>query len=172
VNQLARKPDEVTFGADDRGFVYAVARKIVGSAEEADDVTQEAMLLAYRHRDSFRGEAKYRTWLYRIASTAALGHLRRRRRSREQLAPDDEMFASQVPDDAKSAETLFSEAEAMIVIQQAVAALDPKYRDVLLTRVDQTETETASRLGISVANVKIRAHRARHQLREALTAVR
>lgn len=164
--------DQVTFGPEDRGFVYAVARRIVGSSEDADDVTQDALMLAYRHREAFRGDSRYRTWLYRIASTTALGHLRRRRRSKEHLAPTDEALAIQVADEAKSPETCLADAEAARIVAQALAGLDPKYRDVMLTRAESTETETAAALGISVANVKIRAHRARKQLRDVLEPIR
>lgn len=164
-----RPHEPVTFSADDRGFVYAIARRIVGNAEDAEDVAQDALLLAYRYRDSFRGDSRYRTWLYRIASTTALGHLRRRGRSREQLAPTEESFAREVADPAMSAETALAEHEAIAMIQAALATLDPKYRDVMLLRADATESECAARLGISVNNVKIRAHRARKQLQEKLT---
>jgi RNA polymerase sigma-70 factor (ECF subfamily) len=160
---------QVTFSADDRGFVYAIARRIVGNAEDADDVTQDALLLAYRYRDSFRGDSRYRTWLYRIASTTALGHLRRRGRSREQLSVKDEPFARDVADPAMPADSALAEHEAIAMIQAALTTLEPKYRDVMLARADATETETAARLGISVGNVKIRAHRARKQLRELLS---
>ena len=61
----------VTFSPDDRGYVYAVVYKLVGP-DDAEDVTQDALLLAYRARDSFRGDSRYRTWLYRIALTTAL----------------------------------------------------------------------------------------------------
>lgn len=164
--------NEVTFGPEDRGFVYAVARKIVGSAEDADDVTQEALMLAYRHRDAFRGESRYRTWLYRIASTTALGHLRRRRRSREQLAPSEELVGIDIADEARSPERRVADAEAAEVAYRELSKLDHKYRDVVLARVDSTESETAEQLGISVANVKIRAHRARKQLRDVLVDAR
>ena len=164
----ALRADTVTFSPDDRGFVYAIARRIVGNAEDAEDVTQDALLLAYRYRESFRGESRYRTWLYRIASTTALGHLRRRGRSREQLALTDEAFARDLADPAMSAESALAEHEAIAMIQAALDTLDPKYRDVMLLRADQTETECAAKLGITVGNVKVRAHRARKQLRDAL----
>ena len=51
-------------------------------ATDAEDVTQEAMLLAHRYRDSFRGESRYSTWLYRVTATAALMFLRKQRRLR------------------------------------------------------------------------------------------
>ena len=146
----------------DRGFVYAIARRIVG-VDDADDVTQDALVLAYRHRDAFRGDSRYRTWLYRIAVTTALGYLRRRRRS--PIVVGQEVDS---PDLAKSPVTLIAEAEERATLHRALAELPATYRDVLLERIDATEPEVAKRLGISVSNVKIRAHRARKQLRSNL----
>jgi RNA polymerase sigma-70 factor (ECF subfamily) len=162
--------EQVTFGPEDRGFVYAIARRIVGSPEEAEDVTQDTLLVAYRNRDAFRGESRYRTWLYRIAFTTALGHLRRRGRSRESLAANEEAMDRQVTD-APSPEDRAMEAETASIVREAVAELAPPYRDVLLARIDSTEPEVAARLGLSLANVKVRAHRARQQLRDALAGV-
>jgi RNA polymerase sigma-70 factor, ECF subfamily len=163
--------DHVSFGPEDRGFVYAVARRIVGTPEEADDVTQDTLLAAFRHRDAFRGDSRYRTWLYRIAFTTALGHLRKRGRSREALAPTEEVLARQVADPAPSPEQCVQDAEVARLVRDAVSNLAQPYRDVVVARVDATEPEVAEALGISVANVKIRAHRARKQLRETLAAV-
>jgi len=160
--------NELRFGQDERQFMYSVARRIVHSAEAADDVAQDAMLLAYRYRDSFRGDSRYRTWLYRIASTTALGHLRRCRRAREQLAPNDEILHREVVDPQRSPEAQVGDHEEALEVQRVVEQLAPKYRDVMLLRTELTEVETARRLGISVANVKIRAHRARQRLRDAL----
>lgn len=157
----------VELGKPERDFVFAVARRIVDSEDAADDVAQEALLLAHRHRDSFRGDAKYRTWLYRIAATAALGHLRKRRRSRELLARSDEPFAHEVADPRPSPEAVVADHEATGLARRLIDELDPKYREVLELRVDHSEGETAARLGISVANVKVRAHRARAQLHAA-----
>lgn len=152
-----------------RRFVYAVARRIVGSANDAEDVTQDALLLAHRHRAAFRGDAKHRTWLYRIAATTAISFLRRRSRSREQLAALPDFDAM---DDAQSPADSVVERDAHAFVQRAVAALEPKYREVLLCRAARSESETAAALGISLANVKVRAHRARAQLRDALEPVR
>lgn len=158
----------ITFEPDDRRFVFNVARRIVGQ-DDADDVTQEALLLAYRHRDSFRGGSRYRTWLYRIAVTAALGHLRRKRRSRlEAVGADVAGVLVRVPDPAKSAELQLLDAEQHTLVRAALAELPSSYRDVLLARADANEHGVAVRLGISVSNVKVRTHRARKQLREHL----
>src|SRR6266508_1266027 len=75
-----RQPDEVRFGEREREYVFSVAMKYVKDEDEAADVAQEAMLLAYRHRASFRGDSRFTTWLYRVAATTALMHLRKKRR--------------------------------------------------------------------------------------------
>src|SRR5215470_10194661 len=67
-----------------RAYVRSVAMKYVRDEQDAEDVTQDAMLLAHRYKDSFRGESRYTTWLYRVTATAALMFLRKQRRlSRE-----------------------------------------------------------------------------------------
>src|SRR5262249_1113111 len=77
-----------------RAYVKSVAMKYVRNETDAEDVTQDALLLAHRYRDSFRGESRFSTWLYRVTATAALMFLRRQRRiSREipsSTATDDE----------------------------------------------------------------------------------
>jgi RNA polymerase sigma-70 factor (ECF subfamily) len=163
--------DSVDFAPQHREFVFAVVRKFLDSAADADDVTQEALLLAYRHRDSFRGDSRYRTWLYRIAVTSALGFLRKRRRSRVNGfdAATQHLLEAMV-DPAPSPEALLVDAEFHVQVERALRELQPTYREVLLARVDATESEIAARIGISVANVKIRTHRARKHLRATLEA--
>src|SRR6476620_309949 len=68
-----------------RAYVKSVAMKYVRNEQDADDVAQDAMLLAHRYRDSFRGESRYSTWLYRVTATAALMFLRRQRRLSREL---------------------------------------------------------------------------------------
>jgi RNA polymerase sigma-70 factor (ECF subfamily) len=159
----------MTFEAKDRRFVYAVARRIVANGDDAEDCAQEALLLAHHHRDSFRGDSHYHTWLYRIAATTALGHLRKQRRSRLHLVEGEprRVFEHCI-DPATSASTRIEEAEDRARLQQAISRLAPDYRDVLVARAEASTQEVANRLGISVANVKIRAHRARLQLCEML----
>lgn len=163
--------DSVDFAPEHREFVFAIVRKFLDSAADADDVTQEALLLAYRYRHTFRGDSRYRTWLYRIAVTSALGFLRKRRRSRicGFDAATHHLLEAMV-DPARSPEALLADAEAHVEIERALGELQPTYREVLLARVDATESEIAARVGISVANVKIRTHRARKQLRATLEA--
>jgi RNA polymerase sigma-70 factor (ECF subfamily) len=154
----------------DRDFVLCVTRRILKCEHAADDATQDALLAAYRHFAGFRGDAAFRTWLYRIALTTALGYLRKQHRSREdlcepELPPKQLVDASPGPDDQCAARELAAQVE--LVLPSVPAA----QREVLVLRLaDLTETEIAARLGITVANVKIRAFRAREQLRAVLAA--
>ena len=127
------------------------------------------MLLAYRFRHRFRGDSRYRTWLYRIAASSALTHLRRRRRARTDATVGLAQAAEPVYPVASPAEQM-ANAQVAARARDALDALDARYGDVLRLRVvdDSSEAEVAHRLGLTLATVKIRTHRARHALREQL----
>jgi RNA polymerase sigma-70 factor, ECF subfamily len=151
-------------GPEERRFVYAVVRRIGRTDQDADDVAQDALLLAHQHVADFRGDSRFRTWLHRIATTTALGHLRRKRRARSHV-PTHEV---PLVDPAKSAEAAMAAAQIDSLVRDAVSTLEPAYRDVLVARAQASEAEVAARLGISLASVKIRGYRARKQLRGML----
>jgi len=159
-----------------RAYVRSVAMKYVRDEQDAEDVTQDAMLLAHRYRESFRGESRYTTWLYRVTATAALMFLRRQRRLAREIpasgSVDEEgtglLERQTAPTDL--ANEVIARAEVGSVAE-AVAKLGAKYPAVFWKRYGEgrTETEIARELGISVAAVKTRAFRARQA---ALAAVR
>ena len=158
------------FDASERSFVYAVGRRYVRDEDAADDVAQEAMLLAYRHRHAFRGDAHPRTWLYRIATTTALGYLRRQRRREAWHSPRDLADVRAVAP-APAADDALATQQLAEQVEQEIAGLDEKYASVIRLRADDLrDHEIAIRLGISTAAVKVRAHRARAMLRVALAA--
>ena len=159
-----------------RAYVRSVAMKYVRDEADAEDVTQDAMLLAHRYRDSFRGDARFSTWLYRVTATAALMFLRRQRRlAREMPASatiDDE--GTPLLERHAAPTDLAGEVAARAdlgLVSEAVAKLGAKYPAVFWKRYGEgrTETEIAKELGLSVAAVKTRAFRARQA---ALAAVR
>ena len=160
-----------------RAYVKSVAMKYVRDEQDAEDVAQDAMLLAHRYRESFRGESRYSTWLYRVTATAALMYLRKQRR----LAREVPASGTVVDDDGTpllerqaSPADLRNEVIARRdcgVVAEAVARLGAKYPAVFWKRYGEgrTESEIADELGLSVAAVKTRAFRARQA---ALAAVR
>jgi RNA polymerase sigma-70 factor (ECF subfamily) len=163
-------PERADLGSDrTRAYVRSVALKYVHNEQDAEDVTQDAMLLAYRYRDAFRGDSRYSTWLYRVTATAALMFLRKQRRLSREIpssgaGPDEDatpwLERVAAPTDLR-AEVL---ARADLgVVAEAVARLGAKYPAVFWKRYGEgrTETEIAKELGVSVAAVKTRAFRAR-----------
>lgn len=166
-------------GDPERNYVYAVAMKYVRDEEAAADVAQDALLLAHRHRGSFRGDSRYSTWLYRIAATTALMHLRRkRRRSLELLSParlpgrgDDEGTLPELEAaDTTSPHDEVAGREAVALIRRRLGELGDKYERIFWMRYLEgyTETEIAGLLDLTLATVKTRAHRARVAVRETL----
>ncbi len=158
-----------------RAYVKSVAMKYVRDEQDAEDVAQDAMLLAHRYRESFRGESRYSTWLYRVTATAALMYLRKQRRLAREIAAstttDDEgtpWLERQAADSDMRADVI-ARAE-LDHVQAAVAALGTKYPAVFWKRYGEgrTETEIARELGISVAAVKTRAFRGRQAALRAL----
>ena len=159
-----------------RAYVKSIALKYVRDDADAEDVTQDAMLLAHRYRDSFRGESRFSTWLYRVTATAALMFLRKQRRLAREIAASgslrDEEGTPWLEQHGSGAD-LRAEVLAkrdLAVVSEAVAALGTKYPAVFWKRYGEgrTETEIAKDLGLSVAAVKTRAFRARQAALAAL----
>ena len=167
-----RTPDTIQFGIKERDFVYSVAMKYMKDEERASDVAQDAMMLAYRHRHSFRGDSRFTTWLYRIAATTSLMHLRKDRRAgqMQSLSDDEDSPASEPGDPRSSPEETSGASEAVRLAEEHLAAMGDKYGEIFAMRfIDgYSESEIASRLKLHVATVKTRAYRARNYVRDKL----
>jgi RNA polymerase sigma-70 factor (ECF subfamily) len=166
---------QIRFTAREREFVYGVALKYVKDEEEAHDVAQEAMLLAYRHQSSFRGDSRFTTWLYRIAATTALMHLRKRRRTPLMISTDQRDAGDEPPREETAApgaspEEASASTEALAIAARELDAMGDKYPTIFAMRFlgGFSETEIADRLDLNVSTVKTRAYRARAHLARRL----
>ena len=157
--------------------LLAVARRMLGSDEDARDVVQDAFLNAFRAIDRFEGQAKLSTWLHRIVVNAALMKLRtRRRKPEESLEPllpafrENGHHADKFSAWDEKADDLAEREETRQVVRDAILSLPETYREVLVLRdIEEMSTEeTARSLGITPNAVKIRLHRARLALRTLL----
>jgi len=156
--------------------VYVMSLSYMKNEPDAEDVAQEAFLKAYSHLASFRGEAKFSTWLVGIALNEARGRLRRdgavRMESIDQTSEEGGHVLPAILRDWREipSETL-ERKEVRQMLQAAIADLPNIYREVFLLRdVDELSIiETAGALAISTSNVKVRLHRARILLQKALT---
>lgn len=154
--------------------IYRLAAGITRNPADAEDVCQEVFLSVLRNIHTFEGRAALGSWLYRIATNAALGKLRGRpsvplptwEEELPRFRPDG---GHQVPitDWSRNPEESLMEKESRSILQEALATLPPDYRAVVLLRDidDLPARATAEALGISVAAVKSRLHRARLFLR-------
>lgn len=170
-----RPLDTPRLDAEARSYAKAIALRFVkNDVTAADDIAQDAMLLAHRHLASYRGEARFSTWLYRVTTTAALMHLRRqRRRGREVLATDDDAaWVEALPTRAPSSESTAAAREQCARLTRGVDRLGPRYGEVFALRyaLGYTESEIARATGLSLAAVKTRAHRAKLAARRACEA--
>lgn len=156
--------------------MLAVARRLLRSADDAEDAVQEAFLSAFRSLDGFAGEARLGTWLHRITVNAALMKLRSRRRKPEASLEDLQprfLESGQhevMPRRWKDADRVLASRELRGQVREAIERLPDTYRNVLLLRdIEELDTaETAEALGVSQNAVKTRLHRARVALREVL----
>jgi RNA polymerase sigma-70 factor (ECF subfamily) len=141
--------------------LYRVARSIVRDAAEAEDVMQDAYVRAYEHLASFAGDAKFATWLTKIAVYEALRRVRRRARIDPLMST-----ATTLP----SPERQTYDHELRTVLERAIDHLPEGYRSVFVLRVveELDVAETAAILEVGPETVKTRLHRARAMLRRDL----
>lgn len=153
-----------------RIFRYIVS--MIRDITEAEDLTQETFLRAYRRRDTLREEGAQTAWLYRIATHVCLDRLRQyaRRAPMESDADLDEVDV--VEPDSPSLQQTIERNEMSGCVQDYLTRLPDNYRSVIMLHDmhELTAAEIAHLLGESLANVKIRLHRARIKLRAALKA--
>lgn len=159
--------------------VFRLACRLT-SETDAPDVLQETFLQAYRHLPSFRGESQFGTWLYRIATNAALMHRRARaRRPAESLDVFLPRFDARGKHTATPAELqVASRAEELLdreflagKAHEVIARLPDLYRDAFVLRdlEEMSTADVARALDIEPASVRQRVHRARLMLRGYLS---
>ncbi len=150
--------------------VYRVVRSLLRDADEIEDVIQQSYLQAFLHLDQFGGNARWSTWVCRIAINEALARIRQRGRFVSIDAASEEAMAdfSKGPDGDPERKAAGREFGAMV--EQAIDGLPDIYRSVLILREIEgmTTEETAAVLGVEIDVVKTRLHRARAALRAAI----
>jgi RNA polymerase sigma-70 factor (ECF subfamily) len=157
-------------------MIYVTAISVVKNPADAEEVAQEAVLKAFSNLASFRSESKFSTWLVQITYNEARMKLRKARSHLYDSIDDQkqneegEYRPKDYADWRPISSELLEENEVRQALQNAISALSPAYREVLILRDLQQLSikETMSTLGVSEATVKTRLHRARLHLRDSL----
>ncbi len=160
----------VAFVEKHRETVYRVARQMVSTHDDADDVVQETFLRAYEALPRFRGDAELDTWVYRIVMNVSRNALRARSRRRRLLA----VFGREAPVLGRQPVGPGDGMERREARDRVVEALDSlpghlKEVVVLFDLEGLAGVEVAQVLGVAPGTVRSRLHQARRRLRSALT---
>lgn len=152
--------------------IYALAYRTIGREEDARDVCQETFLRAFRALPGFRGQAKFSSWLYRIALNLCRDWVRRERRAPVVQAPEDvdiiEMAASAEP--SESIEDLVARNDLSRAVERAMARLPEEQRTAIVLKEYHglTFQEIADLLGCPLSTVKTRLYQGLTVLRRDL----
>ena len=177
-NRDADRPPFADVVAENYERIYNVIYRLVTDRDEAEDLTQDTFVAAYRAYERFRHEASVYTWLYRIAVNLTKNRFEKHQRvgSREAYSLDEPMHYEsdevhrQVEDWTLSPENVAENDQLRSIVLKEVRALKYDYREVVVLRDIEglTYREIAEVLGCSVEAIKSRLFRARTVLRERL----
>lgn len=179
VEALRRGEDGAVEALVDRyaGWIHGVTRRLLNDPRDAEEVTQDVLLTVVQKIQTFKGEAAFSSWLYRIAANAAYQRLQQRRSRQEvPLEPflpvfDEEgRYAQPVVDWSRQLDDPALAGEVRAAIEQSLSRLPEEYRVVILLHDMEglPNEEVAATLGLTIPAVKSRVHRARLFLRQEL----
>ncbi len=155
--------------------IFRVTLAVLGNIEDAEEAMQDTFVKAFRHLDQFRKEARFTTWLTRIAVNEAI----QKRNARKNFVPlaapetEEEPFAPKRYEAWKSnPEQLYGKQELHRIVEDAIQSLPEIYREAFILRdIEELNAEEAGEvLGITVPALKSRLLRARLMIRETLAA--
>ena len=158
--------------------LYSVAQRILGEAADTEEVIQDVFWTVYRKAKSFKGDAQFSTWLYRLTVNAALGRVRRSKKKKEveyeeflpKFQKDGHHLVRPVVDWSDTLDEKYARHEIHALLGRALDQLKPVDRSVVVLSDLEglSDKETAAALGLTVPAVKTRLHRARLFLRGRL----
>ena len=146
--------------------LYNSMLNVVGSHDEAEDVVQESFVQAYLKLDTFQGNSKFFTWLYRIAFNNALSRQRKRRPDLS-IEQGREISGSDPEDRVEAPDEPLLRQERVTLVHMGLDMLTEEHRNILVLREmeDMSYEDIAELLSINIGTVRSRLSRARNQLK-------
>jgi RNA polymerase sigma-70 factor (ECF subfamily) len=153
--------------------VFALSWRMVGNHAIAEELTQDTFLQVFRRLNTFRGDARFSTWLHRIAVNETLMSLRRRQHIVEELPleePDGDSHRANLLESLQVVDRRLLSSDDRVRLEYAVSQLPPGYAAIFVLHdvFGYAHHEIAELLGCTVGNTKSQLHKARLRLRSAL----
>lgn len=153
--------------------VFNLSLRLVHDYDEASEITQEAFLAAWQGLPSFRGEARFSTWLYRIAYHCGLRQLEKRNREEALHEAMQVKQSASMRGQENDLEDMVEKHEQQALLRVSLAQLPTRYRLILILRdfQEMTYQEMASKLALPIGTIKTHLFRARHLLKQRVLAL-
>lgn len=150
--------------------LFAALMTMVPTREDAEDLTQETLVQAFRKLGSFEGRSSLLTWMHRIAMNLAISHRRKHRLERQQSWTAMEVASSNLTSTEHEQGDTLEQGEERALLQSALARIDAEYREIIVLRDihGYDYAEIADLLSLPAGTVRSRLHRARIELRDTI----
>ncbi len=150
-------------------YVFTIISRLVANREEAEDIAQEVFVKAYLSLAGFRGKSKFSTWLYSIAHTTGISHLRRRTVDRI-FAEEDQIAAYADNKTHETSEQSVNHKTMQQIVEYAISKLDIIDAEIitLFYMAGQTVEEVAAITSMETGTVKVRLFRARQKMKDII----
>jgi len=152
-----------------KSYVFSITLRFTKNREDAEEISQDIFVKAYRALADFKGTAKFSTWLYTIVNTTCITFLRKKRLDVRSL-DDEGTFEVADSQDSGLRANLVEQKSRQNMVNRAITMLNPDDAEIitLFYKNEQTLEEIGHILGIEVNTAKVRLHRARTRLKEKM----
>ena len=152
-----------------QNFVFTIALRYTPNREDAEEISQDCFVKAYRSLSDFRGDSKFSTWLYTIVTTTCLTFLRKKKLDIKSL-DNEQVFEAADSIDSGMRANQIEQKSKVAMVNQAIAMLSPDDANIitLFYKGEQSLEEIASILNLETNTVKVRLHRARQRLKDKM----
>jgi RNA polymerase sigma factor (sigma-70 family) len=150
-------------------YVFTLVLRFTDSREDAEEISQDVFVKAYRSLADFRGESKFSTWLYTVVRTSCITFLRKKRL--DTISIDNERTSLQLEDrESGFTANTIEQKSRHAMVGEAIRMLSPDDRQVitLFYKGEQSLEEIGRIMGLDPNTVKVKLHRARHRLKEKM----
>jgi len=152
-----------------KAYVFTLTLRFTKNREDAEEVSQDIFIKAYRYLADFKGTAKFSTWLYTIVNTTCITFLRKKRLDVQSL-DDERTFEVADSQDSGFRANQVEQKSRQNMVNQAIALLNPDDAEIitLFYKNEQSLEAIGQILGLEVNTAKVRLHRARTRLKEKM----